>query len=133
MTKDMKTRIIVAVIGVAIVVVVGTQYRKTRTKSLHQTQGTILSIDVASRQATIEFVHPKSGQRFQLAGDVPADCNIHIDGKPATLADLKVGEQVRVEGTVGRDKHVVAKSVWVTRAPTTTSAPTATTRPSGAP
>jgi hypothetical protein len=137
----MKTRIIIAVVGVAVVVIAAVQYRKQREKSLRQIQGTITSIDVASHMAAIEFVHPKSGQRFQLSGRVPPTCDIRINGEPATLADLKVGEQVRVEGSIDSSKRVVAKSVWVTRAPAPASAPAvspagqpaSTTRPAGAP
>jgi hypothetical protein len=133
MAKDMKTRLIIAVVAIVVVIVVGSEYRRQQKDSVRQIEGTITAIDVAARQASVEFVHPKSGQRFQLAGDVPADCEIRIDDKPATLADLKVGDVVQVKGTMGDNRRVTATAVWATRSTPTATAPAAASRPAGAP
>ncbi len=133
MRKDTRTRVIIAVVAIAVVIVVGSLYRKRHETNVYEIRGTITGIDVAGRQASLEFTHPKNGQRFQLAGEVPTDCRISIDDKPATLADLKVGDTVRVEGTIDSGKRVTAKAIWAMRATPTATAPTTASRPAGAP
>jgi len=133
MRKDTQKRVVIAVVAIAVVIVVGSLYRKRHQTNVYQTQGTITGIDVARRQASLEFTHPKSGQHFQLAGEVPEDCRISIDDKPATLADLKVGDTVRVEGTIDSSKRVTAKAIWAMRTRPTATAPTTAGQPAGAP
>jgi hypothetical protein len=77
--------------------------------------GQIVSIDAASRTAALEIVHPKTGEKLQLEGQVPLDCNIVIDGRPASLADLRPGERVEVAGIIHRDRTLSANRVRVSR------------------
>jgi hypothetical protein len=70
---------------------------------------------------------------IKLPGTLAPGCQIFIDGQPAQLADLRVGDVASVRGTIypGYTTSVQADVVRVTRAgPSTQPAPT-TTRAAG--
>ncbi|MFH1747115.1 MAG: hypothetical protein ABIG44_08735 [Planctomycetota bacterium] len=106
------------VAAICVVVLVITRAR------VHTITGTITALDVSSRTATLEFVHPKSGRTITLEGSVPLDCDIRIDDRPADLADLRVGEEASVGGAIHGDMSVTANWVRISRA--TVSDPTTT-------
>jgi hypothetical protein len=123
----------VAGLVILCVVAIGweTAQRALRTQ-VRTVEGTIVQIDAATRQAAVEIVHPKTGKPLRIEGSVPEGCDIQIDGEAARLADLRVGERVRVEGTIKPDLTIVANWVRVTRQDGATSQPSAS-RPSDAP
>lgn len=77
----------------------------------------ITQLDVAARTAEIEFIHPKTGDSVRLSGRVPPACEIQVNGLPATLAELRVGDMVDVGGTVQRRLLTyVVEAHWVSAA-----------------
>lgn len=114
--------IVVILAAVCIVVALCVPHEQVRTVI-----GTITHINLATRTATIEFIHPKSGRTLAIDGTAPPDCDIRIDGQPAQLTDLRIGEEVEVEGTIHGDMTITANWVRVARAgrPATTT-PTTT-------
>lgn len=83
-------------------------------------QVTITALDAGARTAEIAFTHPKTGRVVRLAGAVPADCEILLNGTPARLADLRVGDTAAVRGLIHQDfsgAHVEARWVSVRRPP----------------
>lgn len=67
-------------------------------------RGTIRSLDVATRQASVEVIVPATGLTRELQGDISTDCAIEIDGKPASLGDLRVGDSVEVRARIDRSR-----------------------------
>lgn len=116
MGTESRKRIATALIGVAVLATAGLgyAYRELRPK-VHTVEGTIVQLDPESRRATIEIRHPRTGQLIDVRGEVPADCEIHIDGQPASLADLKLGERARVQGTITVNGRITARWVRVHR------------------
>ena len=94
-------------------------------------EGTIVQIDASAREATLDIIHPKTGQPLKIMGLVPDDCDIKIDGVEANLDDLRVGERAQVNGTISRSLRIAANWVRVSRQPATQPAttPPATTQP----
>ena len=88
---------------------------------------TVTKLDAAKRSGEIEFVHPKSGQAMTVtAKEIPADCQISINGNPATLADVRVGDTVGVRGLIYADHTVKPQRIRVTRAEAATQSAPAT-------
>jgi hypothetical protein len=75
----------------------------------------ITAIDPPARTAEIEFIHPRSGRVQRLKGTLAPGGEITLDGAPATIDDLRVGDTVTVGGMVGRDLNVAADKVLATR------------------
>lgn len=116
MAKSPGKRIVIVAAGVVVAIVLGVGVvRYVTAGQVHTIYGTITRIDVQTRKASIEYVHPKTGRTLQIDGTVPRDCDIQIDGEPASLSDLRVGEQAEVEGTIHRDMTISANWVRVTR------------------
>lgn len=126
-----RTRLIIVVVAIAVVVVLGSviAHRVFRGE-VRTITGTVARIDLQTRIASIELVHPKTGRRLQIDGAVPPDCDIRIDGKSARLSDLRVGEQATVEGVIHWNGSISANWVRVTRAADSAPAPPADTQPS---
>jgi hypothetical protein len=135
MAHPARARIIIAVIGIVVVAMVGITVVRRLTRERDRTiTATILAIDPQARTASIEFVHPKTGKTLELEGRVPEECDIQIDGRPAKLSDLRVGERAEVNGTIHANITLSANWVRVTRAAKTTPVPgttPATTATSG--
>ena len=88
----------------------------------HEGRGTIVSLDVAARKATVEAVDPANGNTRDYVGSVPLDCPITLNGKPAKLEDLKIGDRARVRVRSDRKapkvdgkRPVIAEMIDVTR------------------
>lgn len=88
-------------------------------------QGTLVHVDVAARQATLEYTDPSDGSAQEATGAVPEDCAIFLNGKPVGLADLKRGDTVEVRGKLVRKQgdtsgqksyDITALSIEATRA-----------------
>jgi hypothetical protein len=132
MADATRTRIIIAVIGIVVVITLGVTFMRLMPgEQVRTINATIVSIDAVNRTASIAFVHPKTGQTLELKGSVPPECDIQINGKPAQMSDLKSGERAEVNGTIRRDMTLSANWVRVTRAADTRPAAnsSASTRP----
>jgi hypothetical protein len=117
MRTEARRRVVIALVGVAALIVGGLYYAQRMLSTRVRTvEGTLVQLDPAAHRAAIEIRHPKTGQLISIRGDVPAECDIRIDGRAATLADLRLGERVRVQGTITVDGRVTADWVRVTRA-----------------
>lgn len=75
--------------------------------------GTILSLNVAQRTGVLQVVHPKTGDTIDLLGEIPAQCEIRLRGRRASISDLAAGDLVRAEGMLYRSGRVVATRLTV--------------------
>jgi hypothetical protein len=107
-----------AVTGVVIALLAALYWHEMTKSSVREVDGQIISIDPAARTARLTVHHPKTGATIELAGDVPPDCDIRIDGRPARFDELSVGESVHVRGTIYRSGKLTANWVRVSRNPT---------------
>lgn len=105
--------LLLALIGLIVLGGVSWQvWRLTRPRDYTLKSATITQIDAARRTGEVEFVHPKSGQTMRVTANyIPPECEITINGEPATLADVRVGDTVAVHGTAYADNTV--KPAWV--------------------
>jgi len=79
-------------------------------------------VDPATRRASLECQHPRTGRRIEPHAVVPADCPITINGQPARFADLKVEDRAVVRAVWNAQrKEVRPLSITVTRPPTAVS------------
>lgn len=121
-----RRRLVVALVGVVVVAALGAhQAWKTLRPRVVTVQGTVGTIDLVNRSAALQIVHPKTGQLIEIPGSVPDNCEITIDGQPATLADVRSGEMVTVNGALSATGKATVNWVRVHRAAAPTSAPTA--------
>jgi hypothetical protein len=78
--------------------------------------GTITYIDLSSRSAGLEYVSPRNGQLREIAGKIPEDCDILLNGSPAALDDLRVGDRASIKVLWDTEKaQLQAVAVSVTR------------------
>ena len=77
--------------------------------------GTVTSIDLQTRNASIEITHPETGRTLLIEGYVPPECDIRINGMPVELSALRVGDQAEVEGTLQRGEPISVNWVRVQR------------------
>ncbi|MDX2201097.1 MAG: hypothetical protein SF069_19250 [Phycisphaerae bacterium] len=127
---DRKLRLMIAIIAGVAAVAAGANYVLQQTMGMNRrTEFTLMSLDVAARTAKIEVVLPKNGKRITLSAEVPADCEIYVDGVPAAMSEIRVGDRGEAEGVIYRTGKLIAKRVAVTRstAGATTSAGAAPT------
>jgi hypothetical protein len=97
---------------------------RSASPKVREVEATITFVDPSARRASIETTHPKSGAAVEVNGEVPPECTITINGQPADLADLRVGDSAVVRGRVLRQpeedskkraKRFIADSILVTR------------------
>ncbi|MGD8453353.1 MAG: hypothetical protein PVJ57_16190 [Phycisphaerae bacterium] len=130
MDSKRKTRVIIAVIGIVVIVAVTAMVARRMLRSKKYTvTGTIVRVDLTTRTAAMAVVHPKTGQTLEIEGRVPPECPIWIDEEPADLEDLRVGETVQVEGVMSWDRTMSANWVRATRAAETPATAPATSAP----
>ncbi len=130
-TPSNRSRVLLIVI--AALVVLGWLYYRESTQAVHRSiSGTVTAIDTSTRRVSIRVVHPKTGQQIELTGEVPNECQILIDGKSSTLADVRVGDIADAEGVLTKaNQRIVANHVTIKRSgPASASAPV-TSRPTG--
>ncbi len=125
--------VLLAVIAIVVLAVAGWRLMKLMQPREHTlTSATITKLDVTDRTAEVEFIHPKSGQMITVAGVVPEGCDIQINGAPATMADLRIGDIAEVRGMIYPDRSVEPIWVRVRRASATTQPASPDTPPAGA-
>lgn len=120
--KVSPTKIALIVVGIAVVVLlVWQQFAGPVTQ---EGDGTITAIDAAAGEASMEITDPANGKTREYKGRISPACVITINGKPAKVEDLCVGDRVHVRVTIDRtvrpeaDKKrplIVAERVEVTR------------------
>jgi len=88
------------------------------TAKVREITGTVTSLDPTARTASLVFAHPKTGEPIELSGQVPLECDIRIDDKPAQIAELKVGDVVQVRATIHNNAKITANRIRVTRGTT---------------
>ncbi len=128
-------RIATALIGAALLTAAGLYYLQKKLRPQVRTvEGTLVQLDPQTGRGEIEIRHPRTGQPIAIRGEVPADCEILIDGQTARLSDLKPGERVRAQGTITVDGRITARWVRANRTmlPAAQSPRSPETRPSGA-
>ena len=118
------TRIVIAVVGIVVIggLWLALKSHRPSRDAVKVNKATVTAIDVAGRRATVEFIHSKSGQLISMDGDLPDDDKIRIDGKPATIRDVRVGDKVVLER---KDKQILSVNVE-RELPMPESRPTAT-------
>lgn len=82
---------------------------------IRSVKGTVVHVDTVARKATLEIKDPRGGNAFEITGTIPPECPITIDGAPAAIGDVRVGDFARVKGELKRDKSVIALQVKVER------------------
>ncbi|HSW46813.1 MAG TPA: hypothetical protein VLM89_14730 [Phycisphaerae bacterium] len=126
MTSDQKKRIVIGMVVVTVVAVVAVRFALRYAASTVVTvPGKIVEFDPVARTATFEFIRPKTGEVTRLSGDVPEDCEIQIDGRPAGLADVKVGDAATITARVTEGNRAWPLKVKVRRAMSPGSGPAA--------
>ncbi|MCO6435613.1 MAG: hypothetical protein J5J06_00820 [Phycisphaerae bacterium] len=83
---------------------------------------TITAIDVPARTASVQFIHPRSGRKMTVSGDVAPDCEIMVAGKPAKLSDVPVGSIAKVTAIRHAEGGATATHIIVEDKPRTTPA-----------
>lgn len=99
------------------VAAIGWQVAKlARPREYELKSATITKLNTATRSGEIEFIHPKSGRTQKVSAQhIPEDCEVLINGQPAELSDVQVGDTVAVRGLVYPDYTVEPRWVRVTR------------------
>jgi Cu/Ag efflux protein CusF len=85
---------------------------KVQNRTLH---GTIEIIDLEENKLTMSWFNEKMGKQMQIIGQALPDTEIYIDGKVASIDQLKEGDEVVVDGYQEKNKGVFAKRITVTR------------------
>ncbi len=94
-TRLNKIRMLIAVAGILVVgLALSVQSRHRNLEHYRENIGTVTTIDTAARQAGLEIIHPRTGQKLSLTGKLPDECPITIDGAPASFNDIRVGDRV---------------------------------------
>jgi len=116
-TSNVKTRLAVAVVGAVIVLGVASWIANTKAnKPPRERRGIITKVDYASRKGSLKFVHPKTNDAIEVPGEIAPDCVIEIDGKPAQITDVRVGDSAIVRASV-RSGNVIVSGLKIIRAP----------------
>lgn len=126
MDNNLKRRVGIAIVGVVVIAGVWGTVKWRGTGWVTRTvEGTIVELDPATRRATLEVIHPKTGEPIRIPGRVPPECSLEIDGAPARLADLRIGDTAKVRGSIGVSKQISVEWVKVfrTRSPNDANGP----------
>lgn len=81
------------IIGLIVLVALAGGYMYWQNMTMFTRTGTVTFVDVDNRIAELEMADPDGGSMTK-PGTVPMDCEILIDGKPAKLEDIKIGDKV---------------------------------------
>ncbi len=68
---------------------------KKRYRTLH---GTIVSVDTSNGTIVMNWFNEKTGTTIPIGGQVTKETEIYIDGKVADISQIKVDDEVTVEG-----------------------------------
>lgn len=120
MTRQTRTIVVIAVV---VAVAVG-YFIFVNMPRVFDVEGTITWIDPEKNEASIEFLASWSGKIHEITGRVPTDCEILLNGEPATLADLEAGDSAKVKAEyVRKTKTIRPLRVQVTRPAGSTPTP----------
>lgn len=111
-----RNKLIISFIGVAVIVGAGISYvvRMQRPIERDGVEGTITKLDLETRTASLEIMHPKTGKPIEIEGEVAVDCLILRDGQQITMADLSPGEVISASGLLyPMSRRIVATKVEV--------------------
>ncbi len=98
--KPLHKKLIVAgVVVVAIIIAAATLLPGIIARMPREIEGTITWIDADTREASLEYLHPRKGTRKNMTQVMPEDIPITIDEQPAKLEDFHVGDRVLVRFT----------------------------------
>lgn len=131
MQKGPVKKFAIAAGGLVVVAILWSAFHvRTTTVKRELEGGKVISLDPETRTGTLEYIHPESGQRIELSGTIPPGTEILINGEPATLEEIEVGELVTVEGRIDHKRNITVNWIHVDReSPATTPS---TTAPDGA-
>ena len=101
--------------------------RRSGRTQVREVEGTITHIDLATRQVSVDIIHPKTGESMEVTGIVPAGCAIELGGVPAPLKDLRPGDRFRAQGSIHSDYTITAN--WIHASRREATAPPQTTNP----
>jgi hypothetical protein len=131
-TAAQRKLLIIVVICTAVVAIVAmVVQRAVAPREYTIRTATITAIDAATRTGTIEFVHPKSGQKMSVTASIPPESPITINGAPGRFEDVHIGDQIEARGRYAMGR-TTALSVKVTRS-TAATGPAPATTPAGTP
>ncbi len=98
--KTVKTRslrtitIVCAAILIGVIVLALIVLKVTGPRDYTLPSAKVVAIDANTRTGTVEFVERKSGKTITARAVVPDDCEIKIDGQPATINDVHLGDKI---------------------------------------
>jgi hypothetical protein len=122
-----KTRTIGAVIAVGAIGVGLVVYEKIKPVKEYTVEGTITYVNAMQRQAGLEYNRPRTGRPLDKTLTIPAGVEIVVNHRPASLAEVRVGDHAVVEGRWTRaTKELELLSIRVAREPANIAAPGAT-------
>jgi hypothetical protein len=109
--KALTTLVVVSLISLSIV---GCKPRKPVTRHV-QVDGTIKNIDINKKRVEMSYFHPKENRQKTDAGFIDHETEIMIDGRIASLEDVRVGDYAVVTGFITGDEPFVAEKVAIDR------------------
>jgi hypothetical protein len=116
-----KTLVFAVVLGLSLSLGTGCRERKPKTEivKLEGKVEKIIPHPDGTGEIVVRYYSKKHKQEVEGAGLVTAETEILVNGKPASLSDLKLGEPVSGEVRIERDskgKRLVALKIHVDRA-----------------
>lgn len=117
-----KNRLALTVLLIACCVAVGRGWVRHKREMTREVKGTILRIDKEARIGVLRVGTPTTAIQ-QVTGDIAKSCAITVNGKPATLSDVRVGDRVKVKASVrqvsgigpSRDRNMEVLEIHVKR------------------
>jgi hypothetical protein len=115
-----RVRLVIGIVGLIVVAVAAGYFALPGFKPKERTfTGKVLKIDYEHRTAVLEIFRKRSGTNFEMQVDIPAGVPLTIDGRPATLDELTVGDALDIEVLVTGRTTFEPRAVHVLRDATT--------------
>jgi hypothetical protein len=127
MNKAMKAGLLLAGI---LVVIAASALLVTRPRT-YVVDGTITYVNVELHQAGMQFRNPLNMHQKDKTLTVPSQCRITLNGQPARLADLRVGDQALAKVWWRKLTQELRLLEVEANRPVATTAPAAATQPAG--
>ena len=67
--------------------------------------GVMTYVDAAKRLGAAEILDPRTNVQREMLGEFPPDCVITINGEPAELSDVRVGDKVKVVASIVKEER----------------------------
>ena len=125
MSRRMGTVLFFSMVAVGVAAATLTSvYRERNSDEPYVTTGRVRAVDIAHRTASLEVKDPRTGRSVVYEGKIADDCRILIDGRQASLRDVRIADraEVGVRRTPQNCKHaggpaiqLVAESIQITR------------------